>query len=66
MCISEFLIEEEVLNPLYPQQWNALLGSEVEIVAQCAPQNAMAAGTTTTTETAPLGERSQFELPQAA
>ena len=30
MCISQFLVEEETLSPIYPTQWNVFLADSTE------------------------------------
>ena len=33
MCISEFILEEETLSPVYPAQWNIFLQDSSELFA---------------------------------
>ncbi len=50
MCISQFLIESEVLSPVYPTDWNVFLQDSEEYFMNTAPQESVVqdinAGTT--------------------
>lgn len=37
MCISQFLIESEVLSPVYPTDWNVFLQDSEEYFMNTAP-----------------------------
>ena len=41
MCISQFLIESEVLSPVYPTDWNVFLQDSEEYFMNTAPQESV-------------------------